>query len=180
MAEATLKPHKNTIREGMEQALGDFYRALGYSDNYSRGVGASNLLENTTGLGAFTSGQDAGESAGRGDWKGTAGNLAMAGLAAVPGGSEARGVAKTFEHAIGKNKLRVPLEDMRATYEASGDLLPRQTVSPESLQGSMLVPAIGDRTAAGKTLLSVNDTTLGKPQILQGGMDFMRNKDSVW
>jgi len=135
LKQPTLTPHKNTIREGMEQALGDFYRALGYSDNYSRGVGASNLLENTTGLGAFTSGQDAGESAGRGDWKGAAGNLAMAGLAAVPGGSEARGVAKTFEHAIGKNKLRVPLEDMRATYEA---------------------------------------------QILQGGMDFMRNKDSVW
>jgi hypothetical protein len=88
--------------------------------------------------------------------------------------------ARTFEHPIGKNKLRVPLEEMRATYEESGDLVPRQTVTPESLQGSVLVPAIGDRTAAGKTLLSINDVLLGKPQILQGGMDFMRNKENVW
>ena len=94
MAEATLKPHKNTIREGLEQGLGDFYRMLGYSDNYSRGVGASQLLENTTGLGAFTSGQDAQTSAGQGDWKGTAGNLAMAGLAAMPGGSEVKAGVK--------------------------------------------------------------------------------------
>jgi hypothetical protein len=87
---------------------------------------------------------------------------------------------KTFRHDIGYNKLRVPLEDMRATYEPSGDLVQRQMTTPEALQGSMLIGAVGDRTAAGKTLLSVNDIPLLKPQILQGGMDFMRNRDKVW
>jgi len=119
--QATLKPHKNTIREGMEQALGDFYRTLGYSDNYSRGVGASNLLENTTGLGAFTSGQDAATSAGQGDWTGAAGNLAMAGLAAMPGGSEARAGVKKVAEEVAAPALRDELAAVvRPPQEKSG------------------------------------------------------------
>lgn len=120
MAEATLKPHQNTIREAMSQALSDFYRTLGYSQNYSMGDTASSLLENTTGLGAFTSGQDAKASAGRGDWKGAAGNLAMAGLAAIPGGGEARAGAKAAE-AIAEPALRDELAAVvRPPQEKSG------------------------------------------------------------
>ena len=102
MAEATLKPHKNTIREGLEQAISDFYRSLGYSQNYSRGVQGASLLENTTGLGAYTAGQDVGASAGQGDWKGAAGNLAMAGLAAMPGGTGAKAGVKATRDELAK------------------------------------------------------------------------------
>jgi hypothetical protein len=45
---------------------------------------------------------------------------------------------------------------------------------PEDLQGSILQPLVGDRTAAGETLLGINGNPLVNPLLLEGGRDFMR------
>lgn len=71
----------------------------------------------------------------------------------------------------------VPLvhpSEMSARIIPTGDLLPRNIVSPEDLQGSILVPAIGDRTRAGGLLTHINEAQLANPVVLQGGPDFMR------
>lgn len=83
--------------------------------------------------------------------------------------------AKTWWDDLSKTKLTVPLEDMRATREQTAQMLPKKTLSPEELQGSILTPAVGDRTIAGQTLTAINDKPLAFPVKLEGGPDFMRS-----
>ena len=75
---------------------------------------------------------------------------------------------------LSKTNLPVAPEDMRFVRSDTGDLLPRNIITPETLQGSILRPAIGDRTAAGGLLHSINDNPLSSPVRLEGGPDFMR------
>tara|TARA_R110000823_G_C15901411_1_gene496987 strand:- start:208 stop:1629 length:1422 start_codon:yes stop_codon:yes gene_type:complete len=75
---------------------------------------------------------------------------------------------------LSKTNLPVAPEDMRFVRSDTGDLLPRNIITPETLQGSILRPAIGDRTAAGGLLHSINDNPLSSPVGLEGGPDFMR------
>jgi hypothetical protein len=81
---------------------------------------------------------------------------------------------KTFWSDLAKTKLPIAVEDMTATRVPAEKLLPRSVVSPEKLQGSVLMPAVGDRTAAGAALTHINDAPLANPVSLEGGPDFMR------
>lgn len=86
---------------------------------------------------------------------------------------------------LSKTAPLVDPADMSATVVPTGDLLPRTIVQPEDLQGSILSPAIGDRTAAGGLLTEINDSPLANPVLLEGGPDFMRGPagqadDVIW
>lgn len=86
---------------------------------------------------------------------------------------------------LSKTAPLVDAADMSATVVPTGDLLPRKIVQPEDLQGSILSPAIGDRTAAGGLLTEINDAPLANPVLLEGGPDFMRGPasqadDVIW
>jgi hypothetical protein len=80
----------------------------------------------------------------------------------------------TYWSDLAKTKHPIPVEQMSATRVPTEELLPRATVSPESLQGSVLIPAYGDRTAAGVALTHINERPLADPVRLEGGPDFMR------
>jgi hypothetical protein len=89
--------------------------------------------------------------------------------------SKAQAVAQGLFHPIGKGKkLPMPVDDMQFQQQVVKDLPPRTIIRPEDLQGSMLIPATGDRTSAGKNLTSVGGLELESPVYLEGGPDFMR------
>lgn len=82
--------------------------------------------------------------------------------------------SETWWHGISKNKLSMPLEEMSAKTIKKNDLLPRQYITPENLEGGTIIPALGDRTAAGKFLTEINRRPLATPVDLEGGADFKR------
>lgn len=80
-----------------------------------------------------------------------------------------------FYHPIGGGKkLPMPVGEMKFTAVENVPKVDRQIISPESMQGGTLVPAIGDRTAAGSLLYDVGGHPLASPVQLEGGADFMR------
>lgn len=92
-----------------------------------------------------------------------------------PRASRAENEAAGLYHPIGDGlKLDRPLSEMTAVQEPIKDLQPHRFFSPEQLQGGRLIPLIGDRTAAGRQLTSINDRPLANPVMLEGGPDFMR------
>jgi hypothetical protein len=68
-----------------------------------------------------------------------------------------------------------PIEEMSATVVPTGSLQPRKTFDPAALQGGVLMPAVGDRTAAGAVLTHVNEVPLSRPVLLEGGYDIARS-----
>jgi hypothetical protein len=103
------------------------------------------------------------------------GAAALAGAAAVPRASKAENVSRGLYHPIGEGKkLEKPVSEMQFTQEVVKDLPPRQIISPERLQGATIVPATGDRTAAGRMLTEIEGVRLPTPVALEGGPDFMR------
>ena len=96
-----------------------------------------------------------------------------------------KAVAEGYWHPVGDGKkLPIPYDDMTAVRTPiPGMLLPKKTVSPESMLGGVLVPASGDRTMAGHILEAVNGVRLPTPVMLEGGADFMRTNTpdrTVW
>lgn len=87
-------------------------------------------------------------------------------------------------HAIGEGKkLPMPVDQMKWESRPSGLLAPRKVVSPEDVQGSMLIPAYGDRSDGGRSLLSVGGRELAEPVDLHGGAKFMQSRSdsgTVW
>jgi hypothetical protein len=80
-----------------------------------------------------------------------------------------------FYHPIGGGKkLPMPVGDMKFTAVENVPKVDQRVISPESMQGGTLVPAIGDRTAAGAMLHDVGNRPLASPVQLEGGADFMR------
>lgn len=80
-----------------------------------------------------------------------------------------------FYHPIGGGKkLPMPVGDMKFTTVENAPKVDQRVISPESMQGGTLVPAIGDRTAAGAMLYDVGGHPLASPVQLEGGADFMR------
>lgn len=75
-------------------------------------------------------------------------------------------------HGISKIKLPRPVSEMQATY-IPGAPLNERVIDPAALQGSWLLPAIGDRSAAGTKLAGVGETKLRNPVEMQGGHGFM-------
>jgi hypothetical protein len=81
---------------------------------------------------------------------------------------------KTYASDLSLTRHPIPVEEMRATRVPTGELAPRRLVDPQSLQGSVLQPLVGDRTAAGSVLTDINGQPLARPVPLYGGPDFMR------
>ena len=97
--------------------------------------------------------------------------------------SRAESEAAGYWHPIGDGKkLPIPFGDMTAEREVVRNLRPREIISPERLQGGVLVPASGDRTIAGQNLLGMNGRKFETPVLLEGGPDFMRthSPEAVW
>jgi hypothetical protein len=91
----------------------------------------------------------------------------------------------TIYSDLSKNKHMIPVEEMSAEHVPTIEMLRRTIVSPESLQGSILTPAVGDRTKAGHNLVGINGEPLAYPVSLEGGPDFMRSaanqaEGSIW
>lgn len=79
-----------------------------------------------------------------------------------------------YWHPIGLGKkLEKPYQDMTFTTQAVKNLPPRRSITLEDLQGQYIVPAVGDRTAAGKLLTEVEGVKFQNPVMLEGGPDFM-------
>jgi len=97
--------------------------------------------------------------------------------------SAAEAEAAGYWHPIGNDKkLNMPPSQMRYERWADPDIasrMPDQKVMRlADLEGSALVPAIGDRSMAGYTLTSVGGTELPTPVKLEGGPGFMRTQDA--
>ena len=89
--------------------------------------------------------------------------------------SKAENIERGLYHPIGEGKkLEKPISEMQFTQEVVRDLPQRQIISPERLQGATIVPATGDRTAAGRMLTEIEGVRLPTPVALEGGPDFMR------
>jgi hypothetical protein len=78
-------------------------------------------------------------------------------------------------HGISKVKLPKPVSEMSAVIEPSATAAKEKIIAPAKLQGSELVPLIGDRSAAGGNLVQVNGYPFADPVALQGGHGFMAN-----
>jgi hypothetical protein len=147
---------------GLAALLGGAYNAMGLLAKRALGNSA-----NAVGTGTYDAGPplEAALTAMTGGFAGT-------GPGGVALGSGP--IAKTVWSDLAKTKHPIAVEDMTATRVPTGELLPRKVITPEDLQGSVLMPAVGDRTAAGSTLTHINEKPLSFPVSLEGGPDFMR------
>lgn len=174
---AALSAHEPTYRERVQYALSDLFGSMG-ADKYRAGDVSRRVtdLAEWTPFGMLTGMDDAQRSYDAGNY----GGMALGALSVVPMAGKADDAAKTMWHGVSSAKLRRPLEEMTATYEDVGRMLPQKIASPEDLPvGSTIIPGIGDRTAAGKMLTGINETKFENPVHLQGGMDFMRGQSQI-
>ena len=87
---------------------------------------------------------------------------------------------KTHISKLSDIKHLTPLEEMTSTWVPKSEgLLPQEIINPEKLQGSHIVAALGDRTAAGHMLTHINGKKLAFPVDLQGGKDFARGEAQI-
>lgn len=83
-------------------------------------------------------------------------------------------------------KLTRPIEAYTPTLQQTNTPnLPRKTVTMEDLEGGLILPLYGDRSAAGGLLTRVGDIDLQRAYEVEGGVDFMRAlanqvDDAVW
>lgn len=97
--------------------------------------------------------------------------------------SKADNIAAGLYHPIGAgNKLPKPPSEMTSKL-IPVDVPPPQTITPESLLGGKLIPAVGDRSRVGGLLTEVDGTPLANPVLMEGGEGFMRThaaEQSAW
>ena len=123
------------------------------------------------------------------------GDLATAGLLTaatlIPGASTVKGLTKkalTKEQIdpIGygiKGLQTEPLTELDIGYVDQGLLAPKKDLNIEDLQGSVLVPLLGDQSKTGSDLVSIGGNTFATPVPLDGGFNFMRlnpEEKAVW
>ena len=102
--------------------------------------------------------------------------------------SAAEAEAAGLWHPIGDGKrLAMSVPEMRFQRDidpvVASRMPDRRVMRLSDLEGSALVPAIGDRSMAGYTLTGVGGVELPNPVKLEGGRDFMRthsSQGSVW
>jgi hypothetical protein len=82
---------------------------------------------------------------------------------------------ETWYHGISKNKLKRPIEEMSIETIDKNNVIPRKFIIPTDLEGAVIVPALGDRTAANQWLTHINEKELAYPVDLEGGANFMRS-----
>ena len=100
-------------------------------------------------------------------------------LDAAPGKymTEAQAIAAGYPkdqpwHPFWDNKLDKPFNEYTRTITEQKGLLPHREITPEDLQGTSLIPTIGDRTHTGSYLTHVGDRPLAKPVEIEGGHEF--------
>ena len=81
---------------------------------------------------------------------------------------------------MGRTKLPTFVEDIPFVRTPSGLAVPEKTLKIEGLEGRVLTPAYGDRTASDATLTQVGDVDLKTPVKLEGGHGFMREGEGLW
>jgi len=81
---------------------------------------------------------------------------------------------------MGKTKLPTFVEDIPFKRTESGLAVPEKKLKIEELEGRVLTPAYGDRTASDATLTSVGGTELATPVKLEGGHGYMREGEGLW
>jgi hypothetical protein len=84
-------------------------------------------------------------------------------------------------HGISQVKLPKPIEEMTPTIQSVP--VTEKTITPSDLQGGLLLPAIGDRSAASGTLTGFNGYNFNDPVQLQGGHGYMAansDRGAVW
>lgn len=81
---------------------------------------------------------------------------------------------------MGKTKLPTFVEDIPFETTPLGLAVPEKTLKIEELEGRVLTPAYGDRTAADATLKKVGETELETPVKLEGGHGYMREGEGLW
>ena len=83
-------------------------------------------------------------------------------------------------------KLTRPVEAYTPTVKQTNTPnLPRRFITMEDLEGGLILPLYGDRSAAGGLLARIGDIDLQRAYALEGGVDFMRAQanqidDAVW
>ena len=85
-------------------------------------------------------------------------------------------------HGIAANKLVKPLTEMFSEH-APTQAIRERIISPERLQGGVLLPVPGDRSMTGERLLGVGGQRFDVPVDLQGGHGFMpanADRGHVW
>ena len=82
----------------------------------------------------------------------------------------------------GRGGVALPtfVEDIPFKRTESGLAMPEKKLKIEDLEGRVLTPAYGDRTAADATLTKVGDTKLTTPVKLEGGHGYMREGEGLW
>lgn len=85
-----------------------------------------------------------------------------------------------LRHGVSKVVLPKPVEEMTSVINPT-TARPDVVIAPERLQGSEIVPILGDRTRSGGDLMQVNGYKFDQPVALQGGPTFGRdNPDAAW
>jgi hypothetical protein len=167
----TVTAYKPTLRDRLANLLSGDNPSFDKQRIVENLIGSRGL--GTTGMGAadfvpvLGNALSAQEALHEGDYKGAA--MAMM---PVPAGARA---SETWYHGISKNKLMRPLEQMSATTVEKNDVIPRKFITPADLEGGVIIPALGDRTAANKWLTHINETELPTPVDLEGGANFKRS-----
>jgi hypothetical protein len=88
--------------------------------------------------------------------------------------SKAQSEALGYTHKIGDGaKLQRPFNEMTSTHVDAQNVPPLREMKPEEMQGSLILPALGDRSIGGKYLTSVNEQSLTNPLLLEGGPRYM-------
>lgn len=96
--------------------------------------------------------------------------------------SKAESIAAGLYHDIGGGlKLQKPVSEVQVKVKEDPkvSMLERRTISPESMQGGVAFPLVGDRSAAGRILEELEGTPVNVR--LEGGPEFMRaNPGMAW
>ena len=84
-----------------------------------------------------------------------------------------------------KGLLTRPLDETNIGYSNYIDLAPEKKLNIQDLQGSILYPLMGDQSATGLLINSIDDIAFQNPVKLEGGAKFMRGasnqaENSVW
>ena len=111
---------------------------------------------------------------------GTAGLVSAGSLAATaPADALRSGVSRIKKEELDplgyqKPKMRGYLSETDVQMSDTGENLPRQPMSWEDMEGKVVLPFYGDRTARGLLVEGVNDLKFDEPVYTEGGVDFMR------
>lgn len=100
-------------------------------------------------------------------------------VAKVAGDFETKAPRGGYKSDLSKTSYPTSVDDMTFARQPNGLMVPQKVIDPASLQGSLLMPAVGDRTIAGQTLTGINGQPLAFPVDLQGGPNFMRGPQQV-